>query len=88
MYLFTSSNSKKVITMGILHSNKFYYFKYQPQKYSGDIIDDINKSKIYELVLDESIDLTLNYLKEIQSNLYNIKHHQAYKSYKPHTHSL
>ena len=51
----------KVITMGILHSNKFNYFKYPPQEYTGDIIDDINKSKIYELALDESIDLTLNY---------------------------
>lgn len=53
MYLFTSSNSKKVITMGILHSNKFDYFKYPPQKYSGDIIDDINKTKIYEFALDD-----------------------------------
>lgn len=85
----------KVITMGILHSNKFNYFKYPPQEYTGDIIDDINKSKIYELALDESIDLTLNYLNEIknylketQSNLYNIKYHQAYKPYKPHTRSL
>ena len=55
----------------------------------------LNKAKIYELALDERIDLTLNYfneikiyLKEIQSNLYNIKYLQAYKSYKPHTHFL
>ena len=52
---------RKVITMGILHSNKFNYFKYPPQKYSGNIINDINKAKIYESALDESIDLTLNY---------------------------
>ena len=69
--------------------------KYTPQKYTGDIINDINKAKIYEEALDESIDLTLNYLNEIknylketQSNLYNIKYHQAYKPYKPHTRSL
>lgn len=69
--------------------------KYTPQKYTGDIINDINKAKIYEEALDESIDLTLNYLNEIknylketQSNLYNIKYHQVYKPYKPHTHSL
>lgn len=32
-----------------MHSNKFYYFKYPPQKYSGDI----NKAKIYEFELDD-----------------------------------
>lgn len=81
-------NEKKSYNYVNMHSNKFDYFKYLPQKYTGDIINDINEAKIYELVLDESIDLTLNYLKEIQSNLYNIKHHQAYKLYKPHTRSL
>lgn len=60
---------RKVITIGILHSNKFYYFKYPPQEYTGDIIDDINKSKIYELALDESIDLTLNYFNGIKNYL-------------------
>ena len=44
---------RKVITIGILHSNKFYYFKYPPQKYSGNIIKDIYNSKIYEFALDE-----------------------------------
>ena len=79
---------RKVITMGILHSNKFEYFKYPPQKYSGNIIDDINKAKIYEEALDESIDLTLNYfneiknyLKETQSNLYNINYDLTKKYY-------
>ena len=79
---------RKVITMGILHSNKFNYFKYPPQKYSGDIINDINKSKIYELALDESIDLTINYfneiknyLKETQSNLFNINYDWNEKYY-------
>lgn len=47
--------------MRILHSNKFNYFKYTPQKYSSDIINAINEAKIYEYALDESIDLTLNY---------------------------
>ena len=49
--------------------------------HSGDIINDINKAKIYESVLDESIDLTINYfneiknyLKEKQSNLFNVKY--------------
>lgn len=86
---------RKVITIRILHSNKFEYLKYPPQKYTGDIINDINKAKIYEDALDERIDLTFNYfneiksyLKETQSNLYNIKYHQVYKSYKPHTRSL
>lgn len=37
---------RKVITIGILHSNKFYYFKYPTQKYTGDIINDINKAEI------------------------------------------
>ena len=55
---------RKVITMGILHSNKFEYLKYKPQKYSGDIVKDINKTKIYESALDESIDLTFNYFQE------------------------
>ena len=79
---------RKVITMGILHSNKFEYLKYKPQKYSGDIINDINKSKIYEEALDESIDLTLNYfneiknyLKETQSNLFNINYDLSEKYY-------
>lgn len=44
---------RKVITMGILYSNKFNYFKYTPQKYSGNIIKDIYNSKIYEFALDE-----------------------------------
>mgnify|MGYP004467649939 CR=1 FL=1 len=44
---------RKVITMGYLHSNKFEYFKYPPQKYSGNIIKDIYNSKIYEFALDE-----------------------------------
>lgn len=57
---------RKIITIGILHSNKFNYFKYQPQKYSGNIVDDISKSKIYESALDESIDLTINYFNEIK----------------------
>ena len=39
--------------MGYLHSNKFEYFKYPPQKYSGNIIKDIYNSKIYEFALDE-----------------------------------
>ena len=39
--------------MGILYSNKFNYFKYTPQKYSGNIIKDIYNSKIYEFALDE-----------------------------------
>ena len=79
---------RKVITMGILHSNKFDYFKYPPQKYSGDIIDDINEAKIYKSALDESIDLTLNYfneiknyLKETQSNLFNISYDLTEKYY-------
>ncbi|WP_288680871.1 hypothetical protein [uncultured Brachyspira sp.] len=70
---------KKVITMGIVHSNKFDYFKYTPQKYSGNIIKDIYNSKIYGYALDESIDLTINYfngiknyLKENRCNLYYI----------------
>ena len=50
---------RKVVTMGIVHSNKFDYFKYPPQKYTGDIINDINEAKIYEEALKESIDLTL-----------------------------
>ncbi|WP_432633847.1 hypothetical protein [Brachyspira sp.] len=79
---------RKVITMGILHSNKFNYFKYPPQKYSGDIINDINKAKIYESALDESIDLTINYFNEIknylkktQSNLFNINYDWNEKYY-------
>ena len=43
----------KVITMEYLHSNKFNYFKYTPQKYSGNIIKDIYNSKIYKFALDE-----------------------------------
>ena len=61
-----------------------FYF----QKYSGGIIRDINKAKIYETALDESIDLTLNYfneiknyLKETQSNLYNINYYLTEKYY-------
>ena len=59
----------KVITMGYLHSNKFNYFKYPPQKYTGDIINDINKAEIYKLALEESIDLILNYFNEIKNYL-------------------
>ena len=55
--------------MRILHSNKFNYFKYTPQKYSSDIINAINEAKIYEYALDESIDLTLNYFNEIKNYL-------------------
>ena len=79
---------RKVITMGILHSNKFDYFKYPPQKYTGNIINDIDKAKIYEFALDESIDLTLNYfneikdyLKETQNNLFNINYDLTEKYY-------
>ena len=86
---------RKVITMGYLHSNKFEYFKYPTQKYTGDIINDINKAEIYESAFEKSIDLILNYfngiknyLKETQINLYNIKYHRAYKPYKPHIHFL
>ena len=71
-----------------MHSNKFDYFKYPPQKYTGDIINDINEAKIYEEALNESIDLTLNYfneiknyLKETQSNLYNINYNLTEKYY-------
>ena len=39
--------------MEYIHSNKFNYFKYPPQKYSGNIIKDIYNSKIYEFALDE-----------------------------------
>ena len=79
---------RKVIIMGILHSNKFNYFKYPPQKYTGDIINDINEAKIYEHALDENIDLTINYfneiknyLKEPQSNLFNINYDWNEKYY-------
>ena len=79
---------RKVITIGILHSNKFNYFKYPPQKYSGDIINDINKSKIYEHALNENIDLKINYfneiknyLKETQSKLFNINYDWNEKYY-------
>ena len=34
---------RKVITMEYLHSNKFNYFKYPPQKYTGDIIVDLSE---------------------------------------------
>ena len=83
-------NEKKVITMGILHHNKlnYNYYKYPPQKYFGDIINYINKARIYELALDESIDLTINYfneiknyLKETQSNLFNISYDLTEKYY-------
>ena len=47
--------------MGYLHSNKFNYLKCPPKEYTEDIINDINKAKIYEEALNESIDLTLNY---------------------------
>ena len=76
--------------MGILHHNKlnYDYYKYPPQKYFGDIINYINKARIYELALDESIDLTLNYfneiknyLKETQNNLFNISYDLAEKYY-------
>ena len=46
-------NEKKSYNYVNMHSNKFDYFKYPPQKYSGDIIDDINKAKIYEFALDD-----------------------------------
>ena len=79
---------RKVITMGILHSNKFDYFKYPPQKYSGDIINDINEAKIYEHAINESIDLTINYfseiknyLKETQSKLFNVNYDSTEKCY-------
>ena len=79
---------RKVITMGYLHSNKFNYLKYPPKEYTGNIIKDINDSKIYELALNESIDLTLNYfneiknyLKETQSNLFNISYDLTEKYY-------
>ena len=49
--------------------------------HSGDIINDINKAKIYESALYESINLMINYfteiknyLKETQSNLFNMKY--------------
>ena len=76
--------------MGILHHNKlnYNYYKYPPQKYFGDIINYINKARIYELALDESIDLTINYfneiknyLKETQSNLFNISYDLTEKYY-------
>ena len=58
------------------------------KKYSCDIINDINKSKIYEHALDESIDLTLNYfneiknyLKEMQNKLFNINYDLTEKYY-------
>lgn len=34
---------RKVITIRILHSNKFEYLKYSPKKYTGDIILIINQ---------------------------------------------
>ena len=62
--------------------------KYQPQKYSEYIVNDINEAKIYKSALDESIDLTLNYfneiknyLKETQNNLFNISYDLAEKYY-------
>ena len=79
---------RNVITIGYLHSNKFNYLKYPTKEYTGDIINDINKAKIYELALNESIDLTLNYfneiknyLKETQSNLFNISYDLTEKYY-------
>ena len=79
---------RKVITMEILHSNKFNYFKYPPQKYSGDIINDINEAKIYKHALNESIDLRINYfneiknyLKETQNKLFNINYDWNEKYY-------
>ena len=47
---------RKAITMWYLHSNKFNYLKYPPKEYTGDIINNINKAKVYEDALDESID--------------------------------
>ena len=49
-----------------LHYSKFNYLNIPKKEYTGDIIKDINKAKIYEFALDKSIDLTINYFNEIK----------------------
>ena len=46
---------RKVITIRILHYNKFEYLKYPTQKYTGDIINDINKAEIYESAFEKAL---------------------------------
>mgnify|MGYP004499460037 CR=1 FL=1 len=73
---------RKVITIRYLHSNKFNYIKYTTKEYTGDIINDINKAKIYKSAFEKIIDLIPNYFNEIknylektQNNLYNINYY-------------
>ena len=64
-------------------STRFDNYKYPPQKFTGDIYNDINNSKIYDFAMDEAIDLSINYFNNILKNLnyneqklYNINYYK------------
>ena len=72
--------NKRVILM-YETSSRFDNYKYPPQKYTGDIYNDINNSKIYNFAMDEAIDLTINYFNDVlkilnfnENKLYNINY--------------
>ena len=60
--------NKRVILM-YETSTRFDNYKYPPQKFTGDIYNDINNSKIYDFAMDEAIDLSINYFNNILKNL-------------------
>ena len=74
--------NKRVILM-YKTSSRFDNYKYPPQKYTGDIYNDINNSKIYNFAMDEAVDLTINYFNDVlkilnfnENKLYNISYNK------------
>lgn len=47
-------------------SEKYSYFKYVPALYSGDLFEDVRGASVYENALNDSKELTLNYLNDIK----------------------
>lgn len=71
--VYWSTLMKKRVILMYETSTRFQHLKYAPIKYSGNIINDINLTKIYDDALEESIYLTKEYFNDINSIIKEIE---------------
>lgn len=55
-------------------SEKYDFYKYPPVKFSGNLEDDIAKAVIYPEAMEDSMSLTLGFLKDIKSLIEQMPH--------------
>jgi len=58
---------KKVICQPFRNCKKFFYYKYSPKIYSGDLKNDIKNAVVYIDILEEHRQINCEYFKKVES---------------------